>query len=188
MIRHREWIRKSKAGDRLAQERLYHAYSRAMYNICFRLLGDRALAEDALQEAFVKAFQFLHRYEEKSTFGAWLKRIVINHCLSELRRRKLLTVSLDEGLPVASEEPEGTFQPESITAERLQAAILSLPEGCRTIFNLYELEGYDHEEISEILGVSISTTKSQLHRARKLLRERLTHPAENAISTDKKEN
>ncbi len=175
-IKHRDWIRGSQQGDRIAQERLYRAYARAMFNLCLRLLGDRAAAEDALQEAFLKAFLNIHRYEEKATFGAWLKRIVVNHCLSELRKKKTSFISIDDA-PQISEQvaTDETGLPE-LEPGAVNAAIKGLPDGCRTVFTLYELEGFDHEEISDIMGVSISTSKSQLHRARKLLKTRLSEP------------
>ena len=143
-----------------------------MFNICTRILGDRAAAEDALQEAFISAFNKLHTFEGRSSFGAWIKRIVVNKCLSQLNKRKIFTEQLDEGLVDEATEDPLTGQWE-LSSEQVYQAIKGLPEGCRVIFTLYQLEGYDHQEISEILNISISTSKSQFHRAKKLLRERL---------------
>lgn len=173
---HTDLVEACKQGDRNAQFRLYQLYSRAMYNICTRMLGDSAAAEDALQEAFVSAFRKLHTFQGRSTFGAWLKRIVINKCVSTLQRRKMQYEPLEyaEGDPDAMVNP---VLPEvrlpELNSGIIRDAIDELPEGCRVIFSLYQLEGYDHQEIADILGVSVSTSKSQFHRAKKLLQAKL---------------
>ena len=137
------------------------------------MLGDTAAAEDALQEAFVNAFRKLHLFEGRSSFGAWLKRIVINKCLSHLNKKQLFTEPIDERIMEEPDSgPAASYQYE-FSPEQVHQAIKSLPEGCRVIFTLYQLEGYDHQEIAQILRVSVSTSKSQYHRAKKLLRERL---------------
>ncbi|MDP5172342.1 MAG: RNA polymerase sigma factor [Bacteroidia bacterium] len=171
---HLDLVEACKKGDRTAQFRIYQLYSRAMYNICVRILGDTAAAEDALQEAFVSAFRKLNSFEGRSTFGAWLKRIVINKCVSTLQRNKMEFEPLEHAEAEAAIDP---VLPETILprldANTIQQAIDTLPEGCKVIFSLYQLEGYDHQEIADILGVSVSTSKSQFHRAKKLLQERL---------------
>lgn len=171
---HTDLIEACKQGDRKAQKRLYELYSRAMFNICSRMLGDRAAAEDALQEAFINAFSKLHTFAGRASFGAWLKRIVVNKCLSHLNKSRIKTQPLDQQL---TEKADEEFDVEDhdlfLSPERVHQAIKGLPKGCRIVFNLYQLEGYDHQEISEILGVSVSTSKSQLHRAKKLLKDRL---------------
>lgn len=173
---HQDLIAACKSGDRLAQFRLYQLYARAMYNVCTRILGDPHLADDALQEAFISAFSKLDTFEGRSSFGAWLKRIVVNRCLSHLNRQSLREEPLEEGTHdlVAEESLPGPAG--EISSQRIHAAIRSLPEGCRVIFSLYQLEGYDHQEISEILDITVSTSKSQYHRAKKLLQEKLTGP------------
>ncbi len=124
-------------------------------------------AEDVLQESFISAFRNLHKYEEKSSFGAWLKRIVVNKCITLLNKQKQLDFVALNGIPSeAEEEPEEG----SISPEMVHHAIKALPTGCRTIFTLYSLEGYSHQEIASILNVSVSTSKSQHNRAKKLLR------------------
>ncbi|MEM6800111.1 MAG: RNA polymerase sigma factor [Bacteroidota bacterium] len=171
---HAELVEACKKGDRLAQFRLYKLYSKAMFNICTRILGDQAAAEDALQEAFTSAFRKLHTFEGRATFGAWLKRIVVNKCLSIVSRNKMFTESLDDNMEFVEEvEEKGSVLESELNDKAVYEAIKSLPQGCRVIFTLYQLEGYDHQEISEILGVSVSTSKSQYHRAKKLLREKL---------------
>lgn len=170
---HQDLIDACRSGDRLAQFRLYQLYARAMYNVCTRILGDPDLAADALQEAFISAFQKLDAYEGRASFGAWLKRIVVNRCLSQLNRKTLFEEPLEEWTheQIPAEAAPGAVG--EISSERIHAAIKSLPEGCRVVFSLYQLEGYDHQEISEILDISVSTSKSQYHRAKKLLQEKL---------------
>lgn len=171
---HAELVEACKQGDRLAQFRLYKLYSRAMFNICTRILGDQATAEDALQEAFISAFKKLHTFEGRATFGAWLKRIVVNKCLSVISRKKMFTESLDDNMEFVEEAEEaGGLVESDLNDKTIHEAIKNLPKGCRIIFTLYQLEGYDHQEISEILEVSVSTSKSQYHRAKKLLKEQL---------------
>jgi len=175
---HLDLIEACKKGDRTAQFRLYQLYSRAMYNLCIRMLGDQASAEDALQEAFFNAFNNIHSFEGRSSFGAWIKRIVVNKCLSVLNKRKMFFESIDERVMELSEDEPETYFWSDISPAKVHQEIKNLPQGCRVIFNLYQLEGYDHQEISEILGVSVSTSKSQYHRAKKLLRERLSKTLE----------
>lgn len=166
---HADIVEACKQGDRKAQFKLYQLYARAMFNICTRMLGDKNRAEDALQEAFVNAFRKLHTFEGKSSFGAWLKRIVINKCLSMLNKKELFTEPIDEIKERAAVANE-TFE---LNPQKVHQAIKELPKGCRVIFSLYQLEGYDHQEISEILTISVSTSKSQYHRAKKLLQKKL---------------
>ncbi|MEL6131921.1 MAG: RNA polymerase sigma factor [Bacteroidota bacterium] len=170
---HTDIIEACKQGDRQAQFRLYQLYSRAMYNLCARMLGDRTTAEDALQESFVSAFNKIHTFEGRSSFGAWIKRIVINKCLSILNKRKIFYQELDERVMELPEETSNPYKWADITPAQVHQSIKELPEGCRVIFTLYQLEGYDHQEISDILQVSVSTSKSQYHRAKKLLKEKL---------------
>lgn len=145
-----------------------------MYNVCTRMLGDTDLAADALQEAFISAFRKLDSFEGRASFGAWLKRIVVNRCLSHLNKQPLWEESLEADMHeqlVADPLPGPAGE---INSQRIHAAIKSLPKGCRIIFSLYQLEGYDHQEISEILNITVSTSKSQYHRAKKLLQQKLS--------------
>ncbi len=172
---HQDLINACRSGDRLAQFRLYQLYARAMYNVCTRMLGDPDMAADALQEAFISAFQKLDAYEGRASFGAWLKRIVVNRCLSQLNRKTLFEEPLEEAThgQLATEQQPASLDLGEISSQRIHSAIKSLPEGCRVVFSLYQLEGYDHQEISEILDITVSTSKSQYHRAKKLLQEKL---------------
>ncbi len=165
-------IARCRAGDRDAHEHLYKLYARSMYNVSFRITGREEDAEDALQEAFISAFRNLDAYRADATFGAWLKRIVINKSINLLKKRKHEWIADDEDWDVA--EPEsGEDYEHPLTVERVRKAIEGLPDGYRTVLSLYLLEGYDHQEIAEILGITESTSKSQLNRAKARLREKL---------------
>jgi RNA polymerase sigma-70 factor (ECF subfamily) len=144
-----------------------------MYNIALRIVGDPDDAEDVMQESFLKAFIKLKTYRGEVSFGAWLKRIVINKALDFLRLKKE-QFSLDEVEEieeVPDDQPE-TME-EAYQAETIKRAILSLPEGYRIVLSLILLEGYDHEEVSGILNISNATSRTQYHRAKKKLLELL---------------
>ncbi|QSE99376.1 RNA polymerase sigma factor [Fulvivirga lutea] len=142
-----------------------------MYNACFRIVRNSGDAEDVLQDAFVSAFKNLKSFKGDSSFGAWLKRIVINKSLNFLKKRSIDVTPMDE-LPEVKEENEETFYGD-LSVERIKDAVEKLPEGYRLVFSLYLLEGYDHGEIGEILGISESTSKSQFNRSKKKIRELL---------------
>lgn len=155
-------------GDSKALRELYKLYSRAMYNICCRILNNEADAEDMLQEVFIEAFSKLESFRFDSTFGAWLKRITVNKCVNGLRKRKLL-LEYQENLkePYIEDFDEPDQGEIELSVERIRHAMALLPDGYRVIFSLYMLEGYDHEEIASILNISESTSKTQLMRAKK---------------------
>ena len=161
---HDDLIARCKAGDRDAHYRLYKLY---------RITGNGEDAEDALQEAFISAFKSLDSYRAEATFGAWLKRIVVNKSINVLKKRNHAWMTSDADLNVAEDEPAGDYK-EELTVERVKKAIDELPDGYRTVLCLYLLEGYDHQEIAGILGITESTSKSQLNRAKGKLREKLT--------------
>jgi len=164
-----------RKGERQAQYKLYQLYSKAMLNVAYRIVNDVEDAEDVLQEAFLRAFRNLKNFKGESTFGAWLKRIVINTSINHLKRRRAEWVPLDaERLEVPDEQP--TPAP-SVNVKRIQDAISQLPEGYKTVFKLYHFEGYDHQEIGSILNISEATSKSQFSRAKKKLREILGREA-----------
>jgi RNA polymerase sigma-70 factor (ECF subfamily) len=139
-----------------------------MFNTAWRIVRNDQEAEDVLQEAFVNAFQYLHTFQGTATFGAWLKRIVVNKALNTVQKRKL-EFSESDGMEFADVEEEVYADP--LEVERVRRAIEELPDGYRVILSLYLLEGYDHIEISEILNISVGTSKSQYNRAKKKLRE-----------------
>jgi RNA polymerase sigma factor (sigma-70 family) len=170
---HEGLIARCKAGDRDAHYRLYNLYKRAMFNVSYRITGREEDAEDALQEAFISAFRNLESYRGDAAFGAWLKRIVVNKAINVLKKRKYETMPEEEQWDVAEEESPVEYK-EEFTVDRVKKAIDQLPDGYRSVLSLYLLEGYDHQEIAEILGVSESTSKSQLNRAKNKLRELLT--------------
>lgn len=164
---HQHLIDGSKNGDRKAQKSLFELYSKAMFNIGVRLLGNTDDAADITQETFIDVFTKIDQFEGKSTFGAWAKQIMINKSINHLNRRKI-HFSLDEKDEI--EDHEILDDDPTPLMHQLNESISTLPEGCRVIFTLYHFEGYDHEEIATILGISKSTSKSQLSRAKSLLR------------------
>lgn len=155
------------ANNRLAQKQLYDRYKKAMYTVAYRITSDFELANDVLQEAFVKIFRNLHKFRRESTLGAWIKTIVVRTALSRIKREKPteeLTAQHTEGMI-----DWGDF----MQAEYLEKAIQSLPDGYRAVFVMIEVEGYAHKEVAEMLGISVGTSKSQLFYAKKKLREML---------------
>jgi RNA polymerase sigma-70 factor (ECF subfamily) len=165
-------IEKCKRGDRKAQYKLYQLYSKAMFNICLRMTNSAEEAEDRLQEAFTEAFMKLDSFRYESAFGAWLKRIVINKCINEIKRRKadlLLFDNMQEVDPGETTE-EVDYEEIKMNVKQVQKAIECLPEGYRIIFSLYLLEGYDHGEIAQIMDISESTSKSQYMRAKQKIK------------------
>src|SRR6188474_2115107 len=170
---HDELIARCKAGDRDAHYQLYKLYSKAMYNVGLRITRSEEEAEDVLQEAFINAFRNIDSYRGDATFGAWLKRIVVNKAINAVNRKKHDPMPDNERWDVAEEEPVAEYG-EGLTVDRVKRSIEELPDGYRTVLSLYLLEGYDHQEIAEIMGISESTSKSQLNRAKNKLREILT--------------
>ena len=171
---HREIIELSKVGNQKAQFQLYKLYSKAMFNICYRMLNNREEAEDLLQESFCDAFMKLESFRYESSFGAWLKKIVINKCINSINKRKVKLV-FPENLGEIDKTEDDKVDYEDIRMDvlKIQKAVEQLPDGYRIIFSLYALEGYDHTEISEIMKISESTSKTQYLRARQKIKELL---------------
>lgn len=168
---HQDLLDRCLKGDQQAQFEIYRLYYKSMYNSSLRVVGVPEEAEDIMQESFLTAFRNLNTYSGEVSFGAWLKKIVINRSLDILRKRKVIFEELHAELPVTDEqEPE----PDSVTVDEVKSAINSLSDGYRTILSLILLEGYDHEEVSEILGIKNVTSRTQFSRARQRLREILT--------------
>ncbi|HEX7584828.1 MAG TPA: RNA polymerase sigma factor [Prolixibacteraceae bacterium] len=163
-------IDRCRKGDTKAQFELYKLYYKPLYNICLRLVGNAVEAEDVMQEAFMKAFTKIDTYEGKVSFGAWLKKIVINRSLDQLKKRKVKFEELNEKIP--DEEPI-SIDISEIQLEKLKNTIQQLPDGYRVVLSLYLLEGYDHEEIAQILGISNVSSRSQFLRAKLKLRQML---------------
>jgi RNA polymerase sigma-70 factor (ECF subfamily) len=169
---HQELITRCKGGDRTAYYQVYKLYSKAMYNVGYRITGNSDDAEDVLQEAFISAFNNLDHYRGDAAFGAWLKRIVINKAINQVSKRKHQSIPEDDRWDVAEEDAPMEYADE-LTVDRVKRAIHQLPDGYRSVLSLYLLEGYDHQEIAEIMSISESTSKSQLNRAKGKLRELL---------------
>ncbi|OKL39085.1 RNA polymerase sigma factor [Pontibacter flavimaris] len=168
-------VQRCKGGDHRAQYELYKLYSKAMFNVSMRITNDYAEAEDVLQEAFLSAFRNMHHYKGEASFGSWLKKIVINAAINAVRKRRAELVPMDER-SVAEVPDEVTEDDSEWQVEQVRRAIQKLPDGYRVVLSLYLLEGYDHAEIGEVLGISESTSKSQYSRARKKLLEIMKEP------------
>jgi RNA polymerase sigma factor (sigma-70 family) len=168
---HQDLIERCREGRRDAQFELYRLYSKAMFNTALRMVQHPQDAEDLLQSVFVEVFTKLDSFRYESSIGAWIKRITVNKCINFLKSRKLAFSELTSGFDRA-EMPEP--EPESpYSVEKIKNAIDHLPDGYRVVFSLYAVEGYDHEEISQILGVTEATSKSQYSRAKAKLRDML---------------
>lgn len=158
------------AQERAAQFQLYQRYKAAMFACALRILHDRDLAHDALQEAFVKVFRQLATFRQEATLGAWIRTIVVRQALQLLRQESQMEV-YD---PLRHAEPLVAWY-DDLTGEALDKAIGELPTGYRTVFCLVEVEGYSHREVAALLGVSEGTSKSQLYRAKQQLQVKLYH-------------
>lgn len=170
---HEELIQRCRQGDSEAHFQVYKLYSRSMYNVGYRIVNNTEEAEDVLQEAFISAFRNLEFYRGDATFGAWLKRIVVNKAINYLKRKKMERFPDQENWDVREEESDDSLEHFPYTVDEVRQAIESLPDGYRAVLSLYLLEGYDHGEIAEILDITESTSKSQFNRSKKKLRELL---------------
>ena len=166
--KHYNLVVECKQGSKKACYELYRLYSKAMLNVAFRIVGNIAEAEDVLQEAFVDAFSKLKDFRQDTTFGLWLKQIVVNRSINMLRKRKMELVDMEsdqlENIPDEEFEDDEDVQ---YQAARVKDAIKQLPEGYRLVISLYLLEGYDHEEIGQILNISENTSRTQFLRAKR---------------------
>jgi RNA polymerase sigma factor (sigma-70 family) len=169
---HADILDRCISGDHKAYEEIYKLYSRSMYNVALRLVKDRDEAEDVLQDSFISAFSHLNSFQGNASFGAWLKRIVINKSINYLKKKR--TEPLSEEVDMEDQESDfSVYELDQLSVQRIKKALLELPEGYRTVLSLYLLEGYDHQEIAEILDISVGTSKSQFNRAKKRLKESL---------------
>jgi len=167
---HMDLVERCKQGDSAAFRKLYDLYSKAMFNTSYRILNDYAEAEDVLQESFIDAYRHLHSFRSRSSFGSWLKQIVVNKSINVLRKRKLDTVDIDFTMAAELPDENGPDEKEiQYKVEEVRKAIQQLPDGYRMVLSLYLLEGYDHEEISEILQLAESTVRTQYMRAKQKL-------------------
>jgi len=172
---HQDIIDRCKKGEQTAQFQLYKLYYKAMYNTCYRIVSDEMEAEDIMQEAFLKAFDKLDTYSGRVSFGAWLKRIVINHSIDQIKKKKLDFKNVEEYPHEIKEEKEEQEDDITEQIEEIRNALNQLADGYRIVLSLYLLEGYDHDEIGEILNISASTSRSQYTRAKNKLKEQLAN-------------
>jgi RNA polymerase sigma-70 factor (ECF subfamily) len=158
-------IKKAIDNNREAQQQLFEQYSPKMLGVCRQYVKDLHHAEDLLLQGFLKVFKNLYRFKHEGSFEGWIRRIMVNTCISYLRKKNLVDLSDEDYVfnDAATESLENT------SVEDIQKLIDKLPEGYKMVFNLFAIEGYKHSEIAEKLGVSESTSKSQLFKARKLL-------------------
>ena len=168
----KQWVDKARAGDQLAFEKLYRSHCDRIYGLCWRMCGgDRALAEDMVQEAFVRAWNKLHLFKGESKFGTWLHRLAVNVVLSDRRirvKRIQREQEFDDNVERVQVGDRNVF---AGLRKDLEAAISGLPERARTVLVLYDIEGYQHNEIAELTGMAVGSSKAQLHRARKMVQE-----------------
>ncbi len=178
---HQDLLDGCKEGDQKAQFQIYKLYYKAMYNTSLRIVNDTMEAEDIMQESFLSAFEKIETYSGTVSFGAWLKKIVINRSLDALGKRKAVFEDIDSHVGIRDESPEENIRNEEVDVrvEEVKEAIEKLPDGYRVILSLYLLEGYDHDEIAEILNISSSTSRSQLSRAKQKLLNVLKQGNEN---------
>jgi RNA polymerase sigma factor (sigma-70 family) len=169
-ILHDELVERCKQGDSRSFAEIYQKYAKAMYNTSLRIVNNTGDAEDVLQESFTDAFTSIHSFQNKSTFGAWLKKIVINKSINQLRKRKMDLIDIDK-TNVGHMPEEETLDEKIIQfkVDEIKKAVKLLPNGYRTVLSLYLFEGYDQEEIAEILKVSHATVRTQYMRAKQKL-------------------
>ena len=170
--KHYNLVVECKQGSKKACYELYKLYSKAMLNIAFRIVGNIAEAEDVLQESFVDAFNKLKDFRQETTFGLWLKQIVVRKAINLLRKRKMDLVDL-EGEQIENIADEETADDDEVQykAALIKEAMDELPDGYRVVLSLYLLEGYDHEEIGQVLNISENTSRTQFLRAKRKLVE-----------------
>ena len=155
--------------DPKAQRQVYEKYSPRMLGLCFRYAGEEMMAEDVMVEGFMRVFSKIDQYSGEGSFEGWIRRIMVNEALGHLRKQKrILEDTLSDE---AANIPDYIYADQNLNEEELLDLIAELPVGYRTVFNLYAIEGYAHSEIAELMGITESTSKSQLHRARALLQK-----------------
>jgi RNA polymerase sigma factor (sigma-70 family) len=170
---HQDLIDACKRGERNAQFRIYKLYYKAMYNTSLRIVNDPAEAEDIMQESFLGAFQRIDSYSGEGSFGSWLKRIVVNNSLDALRKDKPEVSIEEESLDFPEIVEESLDEEIRLVASEIREAIANLPDEYRVVITLFLLEGYDHEEISEIMGISNNLSRTRFVRAKQKVLEML---------------
>jgi RNA polymerase sigma factor (sigma-70 family) len=169
---HQTIIDQCKNNSAKAQMQLYNLYAKGMFLVAFRYVKGKCLAEDIMQDAFIKAFKNINSYKNEVAFGAWLKRIVINQSIDTLKKNKLELVAINEEVYKVEDEEDWTIEV-NISVDQIVETINTLKEKYRLVLTLYLLEGYDHQEISEILNITENTSRTHLLRGKKQLKEQL---------------
>lgn len=169
---HIELVERCKANDRQAQVKLYRQYCDGMFGVAMRFLKNADDAEDVLQEAFIKAFQRIDQFKGEVTFGAWLKRIVVNGSIDFLKSKHQKMEELNEGYMHVAEDEDWSVE-EGISMEQVKEAIDGLPPKYKYVVQLFLVEGYDHSEISEILKITETASRTRLLRGKTQLKEKL---------------
>ena len=165
-------IKKFRKGNKQIFEKVYNAYAPNMYSHCLRMARNEDDAKDMLQESFIRVYNNRKQFDPNQSLGGWIRKIVINTSLNFIKKHYSIHFERDEVIEMKVED-ESDSNP--ITKEKLQKALDGLPEGYKVIFSLYVIEGLTHPEIAEYLEISVNTSKSQLHKARKMLKEELNH-------------
>ena len=165
-------IEQCKKNDSKAQMHLYDMYCKAMFNTAYSFTKDDMIAQDMMQEAFIKAFKKIDTFTGEATFGSWLKRIVINQCLDHIKKQKLETVDINDDVISLTEDDHWEVD-QGISLQSIYNCIEQLPQKCKNVVKLYLLEGYDHQEVAQILQISEVSSRSQLSRGKSRLKELL---------------
>ncbi len=174
-MQHIHLIKECKLNNKRAQIELYRNYNQGMYNVAIRFLKNSENAEDIIQESFLSAFKNISQFKAEVTFGAWLKKIVVNNCINHLKKKQLEVVALEEVnvIPFEGDNDDNWNFEEELVLEDVKTEISKLPDKYKFVVMLYLIEGYDHEEISQILNISIIASRTQLMRGKIKLRELL---------------
>ena len=166
-------VERCRQGDLGAFEELYRAHAGRLYSVAYRMVGSQPDAEDLLQEIFLSAHRKLDSFRGESALGTWLYRLAVNLCLDYLRSRTGRAIQLTEPIedePALSEPGSRSLADRTVTRMDIERALAQLPEGCRTAFVLHDIEGLEHREVAEVMGIAEGTSKSQVHKARLRLR------------------
>jgi RNA polymerase sigma factor (sigma-70 family) len=166
-------IQSLKEHDRSVQQLVYQYLAPKMMAVCKRYIKEDFDAEEAFQHAFIKVFKSVHQYKAEGNFEAWVRRIMVNECLAQLRKKEHIMLSLESDDAKAYEPIDQTLPDHHLNNKELLAILQSLPYGYRTVLNMYAIEGYSHAEIAQLLKISEGTSKSQLARAREAFRNKL---------------
>lgn len=159
-------------GKQQAFRQIYDLYKKSLFMVCLRYGKDRSIAQDYLQDAFINIFKNLKQFDtEKGAFGAWAKRITVNACLADIRKNTLYSVNINGAEQLESEDVSALSQ---LSLQEMLQTIQQLPYGYRTVFNMYVIDGFSHKEIAAELNISTSTSKSQLMKARNMLKKKIT--------------